>query len=204
MDAKQIIFVIHTKRKEMKINSKKNCALSLLKEGQYKLALEQLYKLFPKVLHFIQKNGGNAQDAKLVFHEALILFFRKAQEIEFKINEQLYDHIIEIVNQLWKNRLSKPSNSDKIQKEKQPAEKVTTDLNQERQKLKAILDFLGDPYHSILIAIYYEQKTMKQIAEQFNFSGVEKVIQYKNKCLDRIRKMKQRFSDVSGEGSNKD
>ena len=100
-------FVDHTKRKEMKLNTKNNCVLSLLKNGQYKLALEQLYRFFPQVRNFIQKNGGDAQDAKLIFHEALVLFFRKAQEIEFKINEHLYDHIIEIVSQLWKNRLTK-------------------------------------------------------------------------------------------------
>ena len=188
----------------MKLNTKNNCVLSLLKNGQYKLALEQLYRFFPQVRNFIQKNGGNAQDAKLIFHEALILFFRKGQEIEFKINEQLYDHIIEIVRQLWKDRLAKLSKTDKVQKEKDSAEPVSTDPDQERQRLMAILDFIGDPYHSILIAMYYEKKTMKQIADEFNFSGVETVIQYKNKCLDKIRSMKQRFSNAVTGDSKKE
>src|SRR5690606_40357918 len=70
-----------------------------------KIIFENIYKTtFPKMARFIHQSGGNLEEAKDTFHDALIIYYEKmaAGKLQLEKSEEAY--ILGIGRHLWSRK----------------------------------------------------------------------------------------------------
>lgn len=60
-----------------------------------------LYNDFDLITSFVRKNSGNEEDARDIFHEALIVFYEKILKDEFELKSKLSTYLFSVCRNLW-------------------------------------------------------------------------------------------------------
>lgn len=144
------------------------------------LDLAVLYEeTFPAVASFVAKMGGSPEDAKDIFHDALVIFFEKEGI------DRPHAYIVGIAKHLWvrkykhdKHRVDLDYDID-IPEEQEPSFVVV--------RLLRLLESAGRSCMDLLQAFYYEKRTADEIASEFNYSNAHSATVQKHKCLQKIR-----------------
>ncbi len=152
--------------------------------------LPTLYEAtFPAVAGFVARLGGSLEDARDVFHDALILFLEKSDRARIVTSREAY--IVGIAKHIWlrqrrrgfhllhlddfESRLSLPE-----------AEELPI-----TEKLFRALEHSGQACLELLQAVYYEKLALPMIAVRLGFSSAHSVSVQKHKCLTKIRNIIQ-------------
>lgn len=146
----------------------------------------RLYKkAFPVVAKYISLRGGSFDEAKDVFHDALVIYYEKTvqQVLDNYIDETAY--IVGIAKHLWLKKF-------RDGKHVLPLDGVDVSLTEEEEELSTnrILRFLtraGNRCMELLKSFYYDEAPLNEIAETFGFSGVRSATVQKYKCLEKVR-----------------
>lgn len=166
----------------------------LIQQGKTSRAFEQIYKLFPMIRKMILKNGGSRDDAKDIFQDSILVFYKISSRPGFVLSAAIGTLIYSISKNLWYKKIrDQRVRGDHIGDENDIAD--DTDIDQaleDFQKVKvaeSILIELGDPCRSLLEKFYYEKLSMKEIAEDMGYSGEKTAKAQKYKCIERAKKM---------------
>lgn len=167
-------------------------------------AIEEIYRLYqPMVLSWLVTRGGNEADAYDIFQEGLMVLFEKAQDKDFKLTSKLSTYLIAVCKRIWYKKTQQRDITSSFD------EKLETDSNEngiefgqydddiqlhlekeaDFEKLEEALDVLGNPCSQLLKAFYLENKTMQEIALQFDYTNAENAKTQKYKCLNRLKKI---------------
>jgi DNA-directed RNA polymerase specialized sigma24 family protein len=144
------------------------------------LDLRKIYQeVFPAVASFITKMGGSPDDAKDIFHDALVIFFEKDLQVD---NVSAY--IVGIAKHLWvrkykhdKNRVDLDSSIEIPNEEPSPIV----------ARLLRLIEAAGRSCLDLLQAFYYEKRSAESIADEFKYSSAHSATVQKHKCLQKIR-----------------
>jgi RNA polymerase sigma factor (sigma-70 family) len=140
--------------------------------------------------------GGESSDAEDVFQEALMIAYEKARDPEFCLTCKLSTYLFAVSKRLWYKKLQKDTRIDlqsDFPENKMAGPEEDINVYKEREqyflKLKKAMEQLGEPCASLISAFYEEEKSMKEIAELFNYTNPENAKTQKYKCLNRLRKL---------------
>ena len=166
--------------------------------------LQRIYDLYlNRIARFITSKGGNVDDAKDVFQDALIIIFEKAQQPEFILSSQFYTFLYGVCRNLWGNRLKK----------KRPSEVINSDdatytsgediqqLIEEEETNRVFWDafeLLGEDCKQLL-QLFFEKKKMEEIKELLNYNSVNYTKKRKFKCKEKLLTLvrkDQRFPEL--------
>lgn len=156
-----------------------------------------LYNDFSKITKFITQNSGGEEDAKDIFHEALIIFYEKIVNNEFELKSKLSTFLYSVCRNLWLYQLrdNKPlffntliDSNDEIENipdnvEEENSEAKENKLNIIRQKINE----LKEPCYSILMMFYFKKMSFKLIAEKLNYKSEKVVKNQKYRCIQKIK-----------------
>lgn len=139
-------------------------------------------KAFPVVARYISRRGGSFDEAKDVFHDALIVYYEKPASAVLN-NDMAY--LVGITKHLWIKRYSE--NAQNI-----PLDKVEIGLGDEENhpsthRLMRFLENAGKKCMELLTGFYYDQLPLADIAAKFGYSGVRSATVQKYKCLEKVR-----------------
>ncbi|APY12702.1 hypothetical protein BWZ22_16385 [Seonamhaeicola sp. S2-3] len=163
--------------------------------------LKELYiSNYPKIENFVLKNNGNKDQAKDVFQEAFIVFWKNIKEDKFTVqnNSSLHGYLYTISKNKWMDYL-RSSNYKKTVNESKVIEFSTADeyltdkdddILKEKRLHNIMLAFkdLGEPCNSLLKMFYYEKKSLSHIATVLNVK--ENTIRNKKyRCMNTLRNM---------------
>lgn len=154
---------------------------------------EKLYRqAFPKVAALVQRRGGNLAEAKDVFHDALIAFYEKkvAGELQIKTEEETY--ITGIARHMWYRRCREAARVlplDTADREVRIFPKAAPDPS---RRLLTFLERAGRRCMDLLQAFYYHGFSMREIANEFGYSGERSATVQKYKCLEKVREQVHR------------
>ncbi len=167
-----------------------------LRSGQPSKVLEELYKAYPAIRHFIKTHGGNDDDARDVFQESLIVLYRKVQQKDFKLSASLNTYLFSVSKYMWKDLLKKKNREVTFTVHDVPAEDINHVHNEEVQWawLDKILASLGEKCSEILRLFYYGKLSMDEIATKLGYRNVDTAKTQKYKCLERARTMANEMS----------
>ena len=164
---------------------------------------EELYELaFPLVAKFVRKSNGSFQEAKDIFHDALIIFYEKqvANSISIQVPAEIY--LLGIAKHLWLRKFKQEKGNvsfDELEQEISIPEDYFQE-NKEHNRLLALLQISGRKCLQLLQAIYYDQLALPDIATIFGYSTVRSATVQKYKCLEKVRdKVKEkaiRYEDL--------
>lgn len=154
---------------------------------------------FPAVARYVSKCGGTFEEAKDVFHGALLVFFEKKYEGRLSLQQGEEAYIFGIARHLWAKRYSENQRyasldqlTEEFERESVEWEKADDASSNETLSNKRILRVLqaaGRKCMRVLTAFYYERLDMQELAHRFGFSGTRSATVQKFKCLQKVKQV---------------
>jgi RNA polymerase sigma factor (sigma-70 family) len=148
---------------------------------------ETLYKkAFPPVAHFVSKMGGSFNEAKDIFHDALVIYCEKTADAEFTPTTTPEAYILGIARHLWLRQFKQDTRKVSLESRSDiavPGAEETPDM----RKLLSFLESTGERCMDLLRAFYYENLSMSAIAGRFGYGSERSATVQKYKCIEKIR-----------------
>jgi hypothetical protein len=146
---------------------------------------EHYDQFFLQTARFVHKRGGTLEDAKDIFHDALIILYEKVtqRDLELRISEEAY--MMGVVKNLWSKRVK-----TELKKETISEEIDTTDVASsliDITQLYGLVVSAGKKCLNLLSDFYISQKSLKEITTVFGFGSEHSAAVQKYKCLEKIR-----------------
>jgi len=159
-------------------------------------AVDFLYKKnYRMMVNLITKNNGTEEEAKDIFQEALIVFWRKAVTNELVLTSKISTYLYSICHNLWRKELERKT---KISYEEKDG---VTSLDHDRQEkidiVNRCINELGETCKKVLTYFYFDEMSMEDIAEKMGFANADTAKTKKYKCkVELDKKVKSLFSSV--------
>ena len=144
--------------------------------------LEALYvKAFPAVARYVAKMGGSLEEAKDIFHDALVIYMEKQDVADHQTS-----YLVGIARNLWTKRFNEITrlyngNTTSLQDDTAAYQEAVT------PRLMKLLKTTGQKCMELLSAFYYEKLDMEKLAQRFGFSGSRSATVQKFKCLEKVK-----------------
>ncbi|GAB3331297.1 hypothetical protein GCM10027299_36990 [Larkinella ripae] len=159
--------------------------------------LEQLYaQTYPMVRHYVREHGGSEEDAKDLFHEALIRFYEKTVQDHLVLTSSVSTYLMGICKNLWRQEITKRTRQMPLTESQVEAVWGEPEADDEPAALKlmAFVEQLGESCKAILVSFYYWGHRLEQIAARQGYQTVRSATVQKYKCLERLRKTVRHLS----------
>lgn len=153
-----------------------------------KLFTELYQSTLPLVAKFVSSRRGTWQDAKDIFHDALVIYYEKTLDRQLKITVSDEAYLLGIAKHLWLRKYhhdKKNISLNAFEAEITIPENYYPEILSE--KLLQFLEHIGKKCMELLTAFYYHKRSMQQIAAEFNFGTERSATVQKYKCLEKIR-----------------
>lgn len=160
-------------------------------------AIKYLYKqYFTGLSIYVQQYGGSKQDAEDIFQETIVAFIELVQQNKFRGDASIKTLLFAINKNTWLNELKRRSRAE-LREEKFEIARDNIDQGidnyiagrEGRKKVLDILDKTGEGCKKILLAFYYENLSMKEIATMTNYENEQVLRNKKYKCLKHLEQL---------------
>lgn len=159
--------------------------------------LKFLYRQNFEVLKvYIIQNSGSEQDAEDIFQEVLVSFIELVRLEKFRGDSSVKTFLYSLTRNTWLNELKRKGRADvREMKFEKAKDTVDVDASQQiagRESRKQVMDVvekLGDLCKKILLAYYYEDRSMKEIVDIAGYDSEQVVRNKKYKCLKQLEQM---------------
>lgn len=155
--------------------------------GNY--AIEEIYEqVFPAVAKIISSTGGSFEDAKDIFHDALVIFLEKKSENLANAITSDGAYIVGISKHLWIRKHRK--HRDRISLNNMENEiAIPADYfpATNHKRLLGFLKIVGVRCLDLLRAFYFRQSSIKEIVKDLGYLNEHSASVQKYKCLEKLR-----------------
>lgn len=149
----------------------------------------ELYeRAFPPVTQFVRKMNGSFEDAKDIFHDALVIFCEKQQDKTFVLRTSPEAYIMGVAKHLWARKFR--LNVKELATDFSETEMSITLPDEPDVSTNRLLDFLetaGEKCMQLLRTFYYEKQSIKNIVQLFGYRNEHSATVQKFKCLEKLR-----------------
>lgn len=156
------------------------------KKREKKLLL--LYQeVFPMLARFVNKRGGSLDQAKDIFHDALVIWYEKSEggNDDFVSSDKAY--IYGIGRHLWFRDFTVDNKLKGFDDSMENDFVDSTELQPSNSGLMALLEKSGKKCMDLLKSFYYDKLSMSQLAAGFGFRSERSATVQKYKCLEKVR-----------------
>ena len=158
-------------------------------------ALTRLYRqAFPVVRRHVQRHGGSAQDAQDVFQDALVVLYERATTGRLTLTGPASAYLLGVSRNLWRRELLRRARYPAAQAEDAPGQ-LPADIAElpaadeaAAPPVREFVEQLGARCRAMLLAFYYFQQPLADIAATHGYGSVRSATVQKFKCLERLRK----------------
>lgn len=152
---------------------------------------KEMYTYYTSVAFLIKKGGGDKDQAKDIFQEALIILWEKFQNPGFTLQANPKTYLYGISKNLWNQtcKTSKRYTPLSIEHEEQLAE--VQEEEKIDQTLLHILNQVSSACQQIFQAFYFQKLSMADIAKQLGYSSEQSAKTQKYKCIEKAREIAQ-------------
>ena len=156
--------------------------------------IREIYEKYSQpILRLVQNNSGNAEDAKDIFQEGLMLIYQKAKEPDFKLTSSFFTYFYSICRFIWMNRLRKKSSSEVTLNEEITSTISDLSTPEIEQNEKMVLYrkkflLLGADCQKVL-NLFLKKVSMAEIVEMMGYSSVGYAKKRKFKCKEQLIKL---------------
>lgn len=167
--------------------------------------LEYLYKtLFRQVKHVIIKYGGNEQDARDLFQEALIIIFQRLKNNDLEIRSSFNNYFIVLCRFIWfrqRNIRQNYNSPDEI--ENISSGEIDSQQSAEVIENKTYDEYIANQSEKIfqrhyrklptdckrVIKMFFRKKPFKEIARKMVYTNEDYARRKKYLCMQQLMKM---------------
>jgi RNA polymerase sigma factor (sigma-70 family) len=134
--------------------------------------------------------GGEYEDAKDIFQDALVILYEKAVEGRLEIQSSTSAYIMGIAKHLWMRQQRQNSHLltfSELEGTIGLPDDFCRQPEKPRLRLFRFLAAAGRRCMEILEAFYYQHMPLPEIAEEFGFANTRSATVQKHKCLEKAR-----------------
>ena len=141
----------------------------------------------------VKKNGGTAEDARDIMHDALMIFYQKAQSPDFQLTSLFYTYLYGICLRLW-DRKRKKKSSQTVTIATDHRYKSDEDLLRDIELRERHLVFrsafqkLGGLCQQLL-ELFFAKTPMNDIAQQLDLKNSHTARNRKYRCQKELEKL---------------
>ncbi len=156
--------------------------------------IKAIYEKYNKaILHLVETENGNFEDARDVFQEALMLVYQKAQSADFQLSSSFFTYFYAICKNIWRNKKRKKSNSeitltDEMASMVEDIQIPEIEANEQYMLYRKKFLLLGKDCQE-LIRLFLQKVKMEEIMRIMNYNSVNYVKQRKFKCKAKLIKL---------------
>jgi RNA polymerase sigma factor (sigma-70 family) len=176
------------------VQNSEELIVSEIRKGNERV-LHDLYRAYyPMIRNLVISNSGTEQEAKDIYQEAVIAFYERIQEINFRLTCKIKTYLYAICRRLWLKRLAQKKLNvmkiDEVEEFLQVDEEWSAIEENEKKFsiMKVSLNTLGEPCKTIIQDFYFYDLTMEQISDKFGYTNADNAKNQKYKCLQRLKK----------------
>ena len=165
-------------------------------------SFEVLYQCyFPAVASYIKHNGGNKEDAKDVFQEAIIVWLQKIRQPDFVLTSSLKTYLFSIARNLWlkrlrDNRLLPVEDIEAYQTESEPYSFDLQPESAKEEKLASWLAKITAHCRRILKAIFFYREPMGSLMQKMGWKNKHTAANQQYKCIQQVKKEKEKGGEA--------
>ncbi len=167
-------------------------------KGENNQAFGALYKnYFATVNRFITNNSGTSQDAEDVFQDTMIALVAKLRQDDFVLKASVKTYIVAIAKNLWFKKLRTANREIAFTDihDNKFYEEITLAIEEEKSywdKLQNYIDKITDHCRGLILDMFFKNKPIEQIQKDYGYSSIHNAQNQKHKCVEQIRKVKER------------
>ncbi len=148
-------------------------------------ALDYLYKKYYRMMtNLVIKNSGTEEEAKDIYQEALVVFWKKAASGNLVLTSKISTFIYSICLNLWRKELERKSRYSS--EEKDGVEFMNDEQDEKAKIIHACINELGDTCRKILNYHYFDGLNMQDIAEKLGYANTDTAKTKKYKCKQKL------------------
>ncbi|SFB85574.1 DNA-directed RNA polymerase specialized sigma subunit, sigma24 family [Parapedobacter composti] len=175
--------------------------------------IEKLYeRIFPAVARHVAGKGGSLEEAKDVFHDALLVYVEKTRSGTSDMR-QSEAYVFGVARYLWIKRYKENlryASLDQLMAgydQEDPGAYWTQEFQPQDELVSSgrvfrLLQAAGRKCMDVLAAFYYEKLDMQELANRFGFAGTRSATVQKFKCLQKVKQVVKekslRYEDFVG------
>ncbi len=160
-------------------------------------AIKYMYREYFEMLKiYTCQNSGSEEDAQDIFQETLVAFIDIVQKDKFRGESSIKTFLFTVHRNIWLNELKKRGKAEKrnviFENDKDSAlldVSYFITQNETRKQILSILEELGEICKKILLAVYYENLSMKEILVNVNYETEQALRNKKSKCLKQLEQL---------------
>lgn len=171
---------------------------AIKEDEQIDKALGYIYRNYYSLLEqYVVSNKGSRQDAADIIQETIVAFVEIVQENKFRGESSVSSFLYGITRNLWLSEMRKRSNADNRNRVFEKGKDVTEDavvqhlIGREHYGIiQDLFERLGEKCKQLLLLVYYEDMSMKDIVERMPIYQNEQVLRNKKyKCMKQLEQM---------------
>ncbi|WP_027002585.1 RNA polymerase sigma factor [Hugenholtzia roseola] len=169
------------------------------------LSYEKIYEqYFQMVVRYVQKNSGSYEDAQDLFQDTILVVLKKLKQDDFVLSASLKTYLMAIAKNLWLKRLREQKNrlrfieSNSLSLSEQENSLVQNWIDDERgywERVQSYMQKVSNHCQNLLNAIFFHNKSIEEVQKEFNYSTRHNAQNQKYKCLEQVRKVKEKDYD---------
>jgi DNA-directed RNA polymerase specialized sigma24 family protein len=149
---------------------------------------EEIYEQsFPAVAGFVAHHGGSLEDAKDIFHDALVILYEKIVSEKESVTQSYDAYLVGIAKHLWIRKFKKSIRNIALSCDEQEIVIPEDYFDKKDNQLLTLLELTGRKCLELLKAFYYDRMSLDDISLSFRFSGVRSATVQKFKCIEKLR-----------------
>jgi len=160
-------------------------------------AFKYLYKNYTRAIkHFIKTHAGQEVDAEEIEQNVIILLYEKIVSGQFILNEgtKLSTYMFAVGKNMWYKKSGRTVSYKGEESFEETGEDFDFDglfepANEDEQKVISALKNIDPACKEILTLYYYDNKTMREIAEKMESITEENLRKRKYKCIQKLKKV---------------
>lgn len=151
--------------------------------------LQDLYeKTFPVFARYAVRMNASFEDARDVFHDAMVIYFEKSRDESFEVRTSPEAYIIGIARNLWLKRFSRERLHVALEQTDEAFE-VADDYFPDKQesRLLTFLERTGKKCMDLLRQFYFDKRSLRSIATELGYRTEHSAAVQKFKCIGKVR-----------------
>lgn len=150
---------------------------------------ESLYEnAFPAFARFAGNRNASFEDAKDIFHDAMVIYYEKSQDPDFAVMVSPEAYVVGIAKNLWLRKYNRDKDRRFLSADEQDF-MVPPDFfpDQREVRLLSFLERAGEKCLDLLQRFYFQKMSLKAIASSLGYKTEHSAAVQKYKCIGKVR-----------------
>jgi RNA polymerase sigma factor (sigma-70 family) len=169
--------------------------LDRIRNGEMDTLLELYRSGRNTVRAFVTRNSGSTDEADDILQEALVILWQRIRANRFEPLAQPGTFIFATARNLWFRQIARRKkmralNPDDVQKEDDTLSSLDLlVMAEDAESVQHALALLSEQCRSLLLAFYWEELSMEQIAVRFGYANAQTAKSKKYQCKKNLREL---------------